>query len=199
MNWIECNLPWAESAPNFTQPKYEWPNFDDEMKEKFGHTEDELARKYFGVDANDRHNSEVWNEYRKCSTEIDEDLNYPPEEERRAALVALNNKSVNAVLAYSENIKLIRAWIAQHPLEKIAEEKNEQIRKQFVEEKKRNAKSFTGRGLNNAGVVIEFMEGEKLTQMLIGDLNELGGTCDDCRGINADDVVIRYAVVWKSE
>lgn len=30
---------------------------------------------------------------------------------------------------------------------------------------------------------------------LIGELNELGGVCDDCQGIRHNDIVLRYRVL----
>lgn len=43
-----------------------------------------------------------------------------------------------------------------------------------------------------AGVQIELSSGERY---LIGDINMLGGVCDDCREFNSSTVVARYRVV----
>lgn len=42
----------------------------------------------------------------------------------------------------------------------------------------REGKNFTGDNLNNPGVLIEINN----KHLLIGDVNPLGGVCDDCMG-----------------
>lgn len=53
--------------------------------------------------------------------------------------------------------------------------------------------------LAKPGVVIELAGsgGEDTCQLLIGDINELGGICDCCRDVSRSEVVLRYAVVWE--
>lgn len=46
------------------------------------------------------------------------------------------------------------------------------------------------------GMLIELESGK---QMLIGHINEEGGVCNDCMGINKSDVIKRYAVILKFE
>jgi hypothetical protein len=52
-----------------------------------------------------------------------------------------------------------------------------------------------------AGVQIEvrsFRHGVFHTEtmfLLIGEINEMGGTCDDCSGIGDKDIVVRYRVL----
>ena len=53
--------------------------------------------------------------------------------------------------------------------------------------------SFRKAGLSNPGVLV-YIKGGK--EFLIGDINELGGCCDDCVSINKDDIVEKYKVVW---
>jgi hypothetical protein len=53
-------------------------------------------------------------------------------------------------------------------------------------------KSFCGRQLNKPGTIIEVLIGKELKQLLIGDINILGGVCDDCMGFGRDVVVVRY-------
>jgi len=36
-------------------------------------------------------------------------------------------------------------------------------------------------------------------QFLIGDINENGGVCDDCRDFEMEDIVLRYKVVYEAE
>ena len=47
-----------------------------------------------------------------------------------------------------------------------------------------------------AGMLLELADGH---QYLVGDINTLGGVCDDCRMVTPEDVIHRYAVVWEPE
>jgi hypothetical protein len=52
--------------------------------------------------------------------------------------------------------------------------------------------SFQKRGLVAPGVLIEMEDGHTF---LIGHVNELAGTCDDCN-IGRGGIIRRYKVVW---
>ena len=56
-------------------------------------------------------------------------------------------------------------------------------------------KSFCGKGLNKPGTLVEVLDNKELKQHLIGDINTLGGVCDDCMGFSKDAVVVRYKVL----
>ena len=58
----------------------------------------------------------------------------------------------------------------------------------------RKGENFTDRGLNQSGTLIEIESGE---QFLIGDINDVGGICNDCRAFPDRAVVKRYKIVWK--
>jgi hypothetical protein len=47
---------------------------------------------------------------------------------------------------------------------------------------------FWNENLNNAGTKIVVDDRE----LLIGDINELGGCCDCCRGVQRDAVITKY-------
>lgn len=58
--------------------------------------------------------------------------------------------------------------------------------------------SFQKRKLNQPGTLVKVRNPEgREVQYLIGDINELGGCCDDCRSVRSDDVITHYCVVWK--
>jgi hypothetical protein len=63
--------------------------------------------------------------------------------------------------------------------------------------------SFSGRGLNKPGTLIEieetFHHNKTRTQHLIGDINVNRGVCDDCTAFQHDAIVTKYAVVFKHE
>lgn len=56
--------------------------------------------------------------------------------------------------------------------------------------------SLRGNGLNNAGTLIRMADGK---EFLIGDINELGGVCDDCMGFDRKSIVAAYKIVWQPE
>ncbi len=62
---------------------------------------------------------------------------------------------------------------------------------------------FRNEKLANSGVLIRFkyenVETDEIGNMLIGEINEMGGTCNDCRGIWPRDVVLAYAIVYTPE
>ena len=53
-------------------------------------------------------------------------------------------------------------------------------------------KSFCEMGLNKPGTLIK-MKGKKI--YLIGDVNPLGGVCDDCMNFDRKDIVKEYMVM----
>lgn len=59
--------------------------------------------------------------------------------------------------------------------------------------------SFNSEGLNKSGTLIEVEENGSLRLYLIGDINELGGTCDDCAAFTNDTIVKRYKVLLEHE
>lgn len=54
------------------------------------------------------------------------------------------------------------------------------------------ADSFRHRDLSNPGTMIRTEDG---SEYLIGDINELGGGCDDCPIVSPYDVIIAYRVM----
>ena len=57
------------------------------------------------------------------------------------------------------------------------------------------------RGLVRPGVQVEVRDESTggTRRLLIGDVNPLGGACDDCRDLRSDDVVLRYRVLVTEE
>lgn len=56
-------------------------------------------------------------------------------------------------------------------------------------------KEFRHEGLAKPGVIVE-LEDTEPEQLLIGDINELGGVCDCC-DVGDGSKVTRYAIVWE--
>jgi len=55
--------------------------------------------------------------------------------------------------------------------------------------------SFCKRHLNIPGTLID----TKIGIFLVGNINKLGGVCDDCRAFDVDTIVRRYKIVWKKD
>ena len=186
--WIEFNLPWNV----ITYPKnVPYPSLDKEVREKFGFTKDELIEKFFPVKTGYAYDHPAFKEYNLISDEIEDTEN------KEEVLRALNNPNVNKVLDYRKLSREIDNFIYEHPDTITADEDNERINKEHKE--KESKLSFVGAGLNKTGTVIEFMEKGKLTQLLIGNINEVGGVCNDCSGISDETIILRYKKVWENE
>ena len=55
--------------------------------------------------------------------------------------------------------------------------------------------SFCGQDLNQPGTIVELENGNRL---LIGDINKLGGVCDDCQDeIRNETIIKRYVILSK--
>lgn len=83
----------------------------------------------------------------------------------------------------------VREWAKTHP----AWVTYQEVIKAYSNDE--SQKSFCGRQLNEPGTMIEVLIGKELKQLLIGDINSLGGVCDDCMGFGKDTVVVRYKIV----
>jgi len=58
--------------------------------------------------------------------------------------------------------------------------------------------SFREQGLNRPGTQLDVQNCFDLTKhklYLIGDINKLGGICDDCVGISSRATIIRYRIL----
>lgn len=59
--------------------------------------------------------------------------------------------------------------------------------------------NFIMDGLNKPGTQIVVLIGDKEEMFLIGDVNQLGGHCDDCCDISRGDIVSKYRVLVEIE
>lgn len=92
---------------------------------------------------------------------------------------------------YKKFADKVREWMKDHP----AWVDYQEAIKAYSDGE--SQKSFCGRGLNKPGTTVEILVGKELKQLLIGDINILGGVCDDCMGFGKDTVVVRYKVTRK--
>ena len=90
---------------------------------------------------------------------------------------------------YKKFVGEVNEWMKSHPLW-VAYQKAIK-----THDEEQGQKSFCGKELNKPGTLIEVLDNNILKQYLIGDINSLGGVCDDCMGFGKDAVVVRYKVL----
>lgn len=199
--WIDCNLPWSIRLDWGAMEPY--PNMEDKIVAHFGKNKAHWTEDFFpgygsdGMDFLTDH--PIFREYEEVQDQlIDEHLeDHYTDDQLKELLTQSDNQAVLTVLAFRAKMKEIEEWVDQQPEWLAACQANEAIR---LAHKEREAKcSFSGGNLNRAGTVIEFMEDGKLQEMMIGTINELGGSCDDCRGISDDTIILRYKVLWNGQ
>lgn len=185
--WIKCGLPWDTQYVLPDMPPY--PEMDDKVKAHFGYTEKEMEQSFFpGVDMICDH------PYFEEETEIRWELEEKYPDDWQDRLNALDNDAVKTVEAWVKARKEIEAWEDDQP-EVIAW--NDEYDRIYAEQgKQRSESSFCGAGLNKPGTLIERKDGDDISYMVIGHINAIGGSCDDCRGISDDTMILRYKVLW---
>ncbi len=201
--WIEINLPWnvSDPCPNLCAP---YPNLDDRVRAYFGYTQESLAKELFPglVEYEDLLIHPLWQEYEQ----IREDILYSnetayvhdPEQDQEDKWTAiLQNNAVMTVVEYLQRIKEIDAWIDEQPEIIAWHQENDRLWAEHGE--KQANKSFCGRNLNRPGVLIEFEENGQRFKHLIGEINQLGGVCDDCRAFGDETIILRYRVIWDGD
>lgn len=185
INWIECNLPWNnesnESYINWKnlQPKYPKDEADKLVKEKFGLTYDEINSVVTPLSVISNFENLQYNfSYEKNLKELltltsDPDL-----------IKFIRHKILlQEILEFEDSLPIVQQYSEQYDLAYNEYEKSckENISKNFFPT------------LAKSGTLIELESGKVL---LIGDINEEGGVCNDCLGINKSDIIKRYAVIY---
>jgi translation elongation factor EF-Ts len=106
---------------------------------------------------------------------------------------ALNNKKFDK--AYKECHKLFLKKLEM-------DEKYTELYKRIsvLETKDKEQLDFYKHRLRRVGVLIEVkhLDGH-IKKHLLGDVNVLGGSCDDCRDIKDEDIVLRAKIVYTQE
>jgi hypothetical protein len=190
--WIECNLPW--------QVRLEWPempsapDMDAQIKNQFGVTEAELEAQFFPGDYGCTSEHPLFLEFREVREQLENEF---PEEEVKQKLQLHPSVAVQTVLAFRGIRKSINEWAEAQPEWLAWVQEHDKAHE--THKKAEGVLSFCGQDLNRAGTVIEFEDEGKLCQMMIGTINELGGSCDDCRGISNETIILRYKVLWNGQ
>jgi len=197
--WIECNLPWYASQGS---PMYlSYPDMREKVKDQFGMDKDHWEEHFFpgyhtdGMKFLSDH--PIFQEYEQVRAQFECEYFDSGEEKVKTKLAESTSEAVQTVLAYRAKMREINEWIDSQPEILAVEKANEIIRKKHKEVE--SELSFCGKGFNRAGTLIEFEEDGKLQQMMIGTINEVGGSCNDCRGISDDTIILRYKVLWNGQ
>jgi hypothetical protein len=194
--WIDCKLPWRVRLNwPVTEP---FPDMEPQIKAHFGATKAEWEERFYpgmhtdGIGFMTDH--PIFKEYQQIRDTLEEEFS---EEEVKQKLQLNPNVAVQTVLACRGICKEIDAWAEAQPEWIAACEAHDAAWKAHKEEEAKY--SFCGKNLNQAGTVIEYQEEDQLHQMMIGTINELGGSCDDCRGISDETIILRYKVLWNGQ
>jgi hypothetical protein len=190
MQWIPVNLPWKSSEV------LEFPEFPTDLvvqkvQDQFGHTFDELNDAFVS-----KFGKETFEVGMGFQTQIDphyelsvDEFRAKMQESTDPAVVALweLNEKVHAIEEFTNDLPEVIGWFAE----------NERIR--GLQELMDSKNSFSKSSLNRQGVMIEVLCGGKLSRYILGDLNTLGGRCDDCRPFEDDSVITRALVLISEE
>jgi hypothetical protein len=188
--WIEINLPWNKRVYAEHKEYVPYPDLSEKVKAHFGYSRDELLDKTFPGRKNGEleFDHPIYKEYNRVYSELSYDKN---------TIRNSDNKAVKIVLEYHRLDREINEWLWKQPEYIAVFDENNRI--EAANKEQQAELSFRGKGLNKAGTVIEYEENGKTQRMMIGDINEIGGVCDDCRGISDDAIILRYIVVWDNE
>jgi hypothetical protein len=181
INWIECNLPWKNYDYIPKEVSDAIVQFPEEelnalAKEKFSTTVDEIEENDFMIRGDVR-------------TKVSNLRSLYEEKDDYELLELTKDEDIIQYLKLKILKAEIFAWEITTPQYK--KYHHELMLAREKDKKERPKKSFYP-NLAKSGVLIELESGK---QLLIGDINESGGTCDDCLGIGDDEVIKRYAVI----
>ena len=186
-DWIEINLPWFDETNH--GPEYlKYPDFSAQIREIFGSEYEELNTLLTPYD--NPHSAE----FLRIRGELDDS----GVEDIEQALIDLHNPSVDLVLRWRKLRRQVSDWESIQPETIEVERLNSAAAEEYYRIK--GTISFRHNNLCRPGVLIEAVNSKgEAFQLLIGDINTAGGVCNDCSGINDEDIVKRCRVVWTSE
>lgn len=191
--WTECNLPWKTKQvyyevrpPNLDEKAILELGFSiDEEEVSFKTLADKVGDRYFEIcDETDKR----YTEWESTQENLDDDVAIEMERQIKAAVS--RELLGEEYVVRSARLKELREkrydWLEVQPeflaWKKTSDDFNQEQRK----------KSF--RHMAKPGLLIELQCGK---QLLIGHLNTSGGVCDDCSGIEDEDIIVRYSVIWE--
>lgn len=191
INWIEFGLPWyvSDLAPDeelqSLLPTYPREQLAPIVREKFGTTYEEIDEKIESIP--EKKKSRLMLKFNELQKKFDY------EKERKELIDLTDDKELKKYLNMIQLRADINAFEVETDIFKNYRKKDNQIRAEYF--KSRPKKSFRP-DLAKPGTLIELQSGKR---MIIGHINALGGVCDDCSGINDEDIVVRYAVIYNGD
>jgi hypothetical protein len=199
--WVEVNLPWRVPLPSV--PQLEAPDLEDEIRSIFGETENDLIEKLFPSSGPYFTEHPSWVSFRQVEDDLEREVakqcSHMSGDERRQEtlnrLAQSTDPGVMAVLEYRARRNAICSWYDIQPSVVIW---REELQARYdAAGRLHKTMCFSVMDEAVAGTLMEVEREGKIHQMLIGHINALGGVCDDCRGIEDDDLIKRYRIVWR--
>lgn len=174
INWIDCGLPFncgaSDELKNY--PEFPQEELDVLTKEKFGISATEIQEKI--------------SQYSKILIKINElRAKFSYEKDHEELINFTDDKEIIDYIRLRRQLSEIREWENQSSIVDSYRQQIKEARSKF------NRKSFYP-DLAKPGTLIELESGK---QLLIGHINNLGGVCDACIGVNGSDIIKRYAVI----
>jgi len=178
-DWTDVNLPYSSHGERDNEVVYPpTPDLDAEMTAHFGVSFDEVEAAAEGP------LMEAYIAEREALSLADDgESGEDPYEVLPARWIASGDPEK---VAYGKNALIrreMRTWEHNHPL---------MVQNHKDRTGARLAGTFAGLGFARPGVQVEMADGK---QYLIGDVNRLGGVCDDCSAFDSIDIVARYRVL----
>lgn len=197
--WIKLNLPY-ETREYFEGENIKCPNLNKRAKKELGFTLEDMDALYDKMsqrDDNGLREKFVDRIEKAVNKKFDEDSYEYDEWQAEVATRCLKSKNadVRDLGAWTQMRGSYNRWMEKQPEIIAYNEEYDKQQKAFNAEIAK--KSFCGLGLNNVGVLVELEDEVNLMQYLIGDINQLGGVCDDCMGFRKEKAIVkRYKIVW---
>lgn len=198
-DWIDVNLPWKKDT-EYKTPDFPREIVDARVREKFGGSQEELASHFENKYGKSYYElrTEIRSRFEESLISTDDNLTWEEIENRIDEAINLSTDPVIVEIAdfhrktpliqeYIETIQEVKDWGLEYDRAREAA---------FAQQKNY---SFYHSPLKRPGVLIEIKNNDKVSQYLIGDINESGGVCDDCREFGDDAIVLRAKVIMDSK
>lgn len=191
INWIEFGLPWRineydpDEALTNLLPEYPTKELAKLTKEKFGTTFEEVTNKI----------EKISEKKLNALIEKDQDILRESNYEKTREDIISETKD-NLLKKY---LTLLQLWSEISLFEMntdIVKAYNQTVNNIKDEYKKNRPKKSFYPDLAKPGTIIELESGKR---MIIGDINVLGGVCNDCVGIDDKDLIVRYAIIYNGD
>ena len=199
--WIELNLPYA-TREYFDSSVLEYPDLEERAKNELGFNSDDVEKLYEKLP---KYDDDSYNEYIDISDDITKEVRELLGDDKNQfrdirvkKLLEHSREDIQSLGQYLNKNYQLENWTDKQPEEIAYREEYESKQKAFNE--MISKKSFSGLGLNRAGVLIEVeIDENKTEQYLIGHINTNCGVCNDCCEFDDDKIVKRYKIVWTKE